>query len=345
MQNLSISFLDSIFLAYFFSLTFCTVLNTYHRADVSHWIKLQVIWGFFHRVETHQIAGTTERKGLPIAPFPATTLLLLKKGRQPAALPPHSLPLENASSVQKGQRKPRTCSNAGKVNYFPSDIPSFSSSPPIQVYFPSLLSSSHTPLRTLLQQRLTKTLPLLIPPLLEIGTPRELVDKFHSSCEFLFTLSITEWWKYCRLPSCLSWHPITSFSQAFSLPHCLNIQLCFKSTSRCSSFVVVYLRCCSMFMECSFTGKIPWPKPSKGTTHLGSIFHDTWKALTFWEGWFPQSGHKTSLKYLKLGNKILLNWNCTWPVKKAGPVCQFFLPLVQSDFDMQVLFLAIRTWN
>lgn len=143
MQNLSISFLDSIFLAYFFSLTFCTVLNTYHRADVSHWIKLQVIWGFFYRVETHQIAGTTERKGLPIAPFPATTLLLLKKGRQPAALPPHSLPLENASSVQKGQRKPRTCSSAGKVNYFPSDIPSFSSS--TQYRCTSLLCSlAHT---------------------------------------------------------------------------------------------------------------------------------------------------------------------------------------------------------
>lgn len=61
--------------------------------------------GFFYRVETHQIAGATERKGLPIAPFPATTLLLLKKGRQPAALLPHSLPLENASSVQEGPEK------------------------------------------------------------------------------------------------------------------------------------------------------------------------------------------------------------------------------------------------
>lgn len=56
-----------------------------------------------------------------------------------------------------------------------------------------------------------------------------------------------------------------------------------------------------MFMECSFTGKIPWPKPSKGTTHLVSIFHDTSKALTLWEHWFSQSEHKTSLKYLKLG--------------------------------------------
>lgn len=130
-------------------------------------------------------------------------------------------------------------------------------------------SSSHTALHTLLQQPLTKILPLLIPPLLEIGTPRELVDKFHSSCEFLFALPITEWWKYCCLLSCLSWHPTPSFSQAFSVSHCLNIQLCFKSTSWCSSFVVVYLRCCSMFMECSFTGKIPWPKTSKGTTHLG----------------------------------------------------------------------------
>lgn len=46
MLNISISFLDSVFLAYLFSLTFHTVLNTHHRADVSHWIMLQVV-GFF----------------------------------------------------------------------------------------------------------------------------------------------------------------------------------------------------------------------------------------------------------------------------------------------------------
>lgn len=218
---------------------------------------------------------------------------------------------------RKDQREPRTCSNAGGVNYSPADVPSFSPRPPsYQLYclgayslsppFPSPALYTYTPPSTsssLLQQPLTKTSsPLLIPPLFKTGRPRELVDKVHTSRELLFYSLNSSVMKILPSTLCLSWHPITSLYQASSLSHLLNIQLSFKSTPRCSSFVFVYLRCCSMFMECSFTGKIPWPKPSKGTTHLGPIFHDTCKALTFWEHWFPQSEHKTSLKYLKLSN-------------------------------------------
>lgn len=150
------------------------------------------------------------------------------------------------------------------------------------------------------------------------------------------------------LPSalCLCWHPIKSLYQASSLSHILNIQLPFKSTPPCSSFVVVYLRCCSMFMECSFTGKIPWPKPSKGTTHLGSIFHDTHKALAFWERWFPLCEHKPSLKYLKLGNQKLQNWSCTWPLEKVDSVCICLIRSWQVSAILLYKDMKLRqNWN
>lgn len=169
---------------------------------------------------------------------------------------------------RKGQRESRTLSNASRVNYPPSDVPTYS--PQISCTALERILFFHlSPLALYSDKHSLCWFPLRLnyvgqESLLIRSIP--VMNSFYSLSSSVMKI----------LPStlCLHWHPTTSLYHASSLSH---IQLSFKYTPPCSSFVVVCLRCCSMFMECSFTGKIPWPKPLKGTTHLGLIFHDTFR--------------------------------------------------------------------
>lgn len=141
---------------------------------------------------------------------------------------------------RKVQREPRTCSNAGGVNYSPADVPSFSLLPPVSAILPwSIFSFSTPPLSSLytyifpctpsplLQQPLTKTPPQLTPHLFKTGRPRQLVDKVHTSHEFLIYSLKSSRMKILLSTLCLFWHPVIALYQASSLSHFLNIQLSF----------------------------------------------------------------------------------------------------------------------
>lgn len=83
----------------------------------------------------------------------------------------------------------------------------------------------------------------------------------------------------------------------------------------------------------NYSSWVYFPMHLKSSDFLGRLVSSVWTLDLF--------------EVSQLGNKILQNWNCNWPVKKVCPlyVSQFFLPLVPSDFDRQVLSLAIRIWN
>lgn len=73
----------------------------------------------------------------------ATMLLLLKEGRQPAALFPYSLPLENAFNVQEGPKKAWNLQQCRQDELFSSKHSFLLLQSPIQAYFPSP-SLAHT---------------------------------------------------------------------------------------------------------------------------------------------------------------------------------------------------------
>lgn len=141
-----------------------------------------------------------QRKGFSIAPLPATTLLLLRKSRQPA--PPFPQPAFGKCFQRAGRIRESLEPAAMQMGWIilQQTFPPSSLHPPYHLYclgahslcppLPSLAPYTYTSPCTsspLLQQPLTKTSsPLVIPSLFKIGRPRELIDKVHTSHEFLF---------------------------------------------------------------------------------------------------------------------------------------------------------------
>ena len=254
MHNLSFPFLDSVFFSctLSFSLTVCTVLYRHCRADVSHWKKS--FWPTSCRCFFLQSRNLPNSRSKPeeraFHRSPASHHAASPE-KEPAACSSPSPQSAFGKCFQwagRTRESPEPVAMQGGVNDSPADIPSFSPLPPISAVLlgpyslspalPSLALYTYTlpcTSSSLLQQPLTKTSPL-IPSLFKIGRPRELVDKVHTSREFLFysldasvmktspsILCLPGIWSSpsTRLPPCPTYWIYSSLSnQPHGVPHC-----------------------------------------------------------------------------------------------------------------------------
>lgn len=232
---LSISRLCIYFLwFFFFPFTICTAVYRHCRADVSHWTvilanKLQVGFFFLNRVEAYQVAGATQRKGLPITSSHASHHAAVSEKEQAACSSTSPQPGFEKWFQWAGRSRESLELAAMQVGWiilqqmFPL-LPPLSAILPL---FPPLPSPPCTPTYSLAHPPPPPATTTKTPPLFKIGRSRDLVDKVHTSCEFLIYSLNSSRMKIVLSTLCLFWHPVMSLYQASSLSHFLNIQLSF----------------------------------------------------------------------------------------------------------------------